>query len=456
MPSGKILDDEYVLNEVKASLGKELWSLIEKEDWTDIMVNPDGTVWIDGAGRQQIKCDIKESGLESAAMILASYSSTSFNASTSQSLVAVIPKMGIRCSFMGPPAVKHTSVSFRRPSKNLIKPEMLVESGTITQNQLDFLRTAISGYKNILISGGTGCHAKGTMIKMADGSDKAVEKIEEGEFVMGNDGKPRKVLRLHRGYAPMVSIEPIGGNRFVVNEEHILALVNKYDMKVTCLTVEAYRRRPESWQREQRLWYSSKDPNGPGHIRMVPFFTCGVGGGLYYGFETDGNHLYCLSDWMVVHNSGKTTIMNSLMTLIDPMDRLYVVQDTEELDFSQEDVFSVVTNNHFGYADAIAQALRHNPTRIIVGECRFPDQAAAMIEAWNTGHPGGIATIHADNARDVLKRLDDLQKRHSNSGVSDMDTIERTIDVALQMRRTLGAKRQLVELLDIKENKYIV
>ena len=79
-----------------------------------------------------------------------------------------------------------------------------------------------------------------------------------------------------------------------------------------------------------------------------------------------------------------------------------------------------------------------------------------MIEAWNTGHPGGIATIHADNARDVLKRLDDLQKRHSNSGVSDMDTIERTIDVALQMRRTLGAKRQLVELLDIKENKYIV
>lgn len=446
------MTDETVLEEVRESLGSDLWSYIIKENWTDIMVNPDGTVWVDSDIRRRVDCRVSEEGLESAAMTLASYQSHSFNSADSQSLVAVIPILGIRCSFMGPPAVKHTCVSFRRPSKNLLMPEALVESGTMTGSQLDFLREAVADYRNIVISGGTGCHAKGTMIKMADGTDRAVETITDGEYLMGDDGKPRKVLSLHKGWSPMYTIEPFGGKPFTVNEDHVLAVIDKYSNRQLSITVADFLRRPDSWQMSKRLWYSAACPENQGHIRLVPFFIRKAKPAIFYGFTTDGNHLYCLDDWMVVHNSGKTTIMNSLMTMIDITDRLYVVQDTDELSFMQDDVFSVLTNNLFDYSDAIAQALRHNPTRIIVGECRFPKQAQAMMEAWNTGHPGGLATIHADNARDVLKRLDDLQKKASTSGVSDIDTIRRTVDVAIQMRRMPGAKRKLVELWDVRRD----
>lgn len=77
-----------------------------------------------------------------------------------------------------------------------------------------------------LLGGATGCHAKGTMIRMFDGSTKAVEDVRVGDLLMGPDSLPRAVLALARGREPMARITPKrGADPFVVNLGHILSLV---------------------------------------------------------------------------------------------------------------------------------------------------------------------------------------------------------------------------------------
>ena len=78
--------------------------------------------------------------------------------------------------------------------------------------------------KNAIIVAPTGCHLKGSGILMYDGRIKAVEEIKEGDFLMGDDGTPRRVLCLHQGEEEMFRITPIKGEPFVVNGGHVLHL----------------------------------------------------------------------------------------------------------------------------------------------------------------------------------------------------------------------------------------
>lgn len=98
----------------------------------------------------------------------------------------------------------------------------------LRQYQIDCKKAIKSSYdKGIteqLIVAATGCHAKGTLILMYDGSLKRVEDIIPGENLMGNDSGPRKVLSLYRGQEMMYKIIPIKGEPFEVNESHILSL----------------------------------------------------------------------------------------------------------------------------------------------------------------------------------------------------------------------------------------
>ena len=89
------------------------------------------------------------------------------------------------------------------------------------------------------IIGSTGCHAKGTNLMMYDGSLKAVEDIEVGDTLMGPDSTPRNVLRLCRGTQTMYRISPTKGKSFVVNEDHVLSLINSNGEHAT-MTVGEY------------------------------------------------------------------------------------------------------------------------------------------------------------------------------------------------------------------------
>lgn len=107
--------------------------------------------------------------------------------------------------------------------------------------------------------------------------------------------------------------------------------------------------------------------------------------------------------------SGKTTLVNALLAEIAETDgRVIILEDTRELQCAAEDVVPLRTKPGVAtLADLVRSTLRLRPDRIIVGEVRGRE-ALDMLKAWNTGHPGGITTIHANSDRSGLYRLEQL------------------------------------------------
>ncbi|WP_319040093.1 TadA family conjugal transfer-associated ATPase [Kribbella solani] len=112
--------------------------------------------------------------------------------------------------------------------------------------------------------------------------------------------------------------------------------------------------------------------------------------------------------------TGKTTLLNSLLSLTDPADRLVLVEDASELHPAHPHVVrlearppNVEGSGEISLRDLVRQALRMRPDRLVVGEVRGPEVVDLLI-ALNTGHEGGCGTIHANSAADVPARLEAL------------------------------------------------
>jgi type IV secretion system protein VirB11 len=108
-------------------------------------------------------------------------------------------------------------------------------------------------------------------------------------------------------------------------------------------------------------------------------------------------------------SSGKTTLANALLAEMAHLDeRVILIEDTRELQSPAADTVALRTRaGHVTMADLVRSTLRLRPDRIIVGEVRGPE-ALDMLKAWNTGHPGGIATVHANGAASALLRVEQL------------------------------------------------
>lgn len=108
-------------------------------------------------------------------------------------------------------------------------------------------------------------------------------------------------------------------------------------------------------------------------------------------------------------SSGKTTLANALLAEVASLDeRVILIEDTRELQCAAPDCVALRTRpGVVSMADLVRSTLRLRPDRIIVGEVRG-GEALDMLKAWNTGHPGGIATVHANSARSALYRLEQL------------------------------------------------
>lgn len=114
-------------------------------------------------------------------------------------------------------------------------------------------------------------------------------------------------------------------------------------------------------------------------------------------------------------SSGKTTLANALLAEMAWIDeRIILIEDTRELQSPAADTVALRTRsgNASGagivtMADLVRSTLRLRPDRIIVGEVRG-GEALDMLKAWNTGHPGGIATVHANSAKSALYRIEQL------------------------------------------------
>jgi pilus assembly protein CpaF len=112
--------------------------------------------------------------------------------------------------------------------------------------------------------------------------------------------------------------------------------------------------------------------------------------------------------------TGKTTLLSALLSLVDPRDRLLLVEDAGELAPSHPHVVrlearppNVEGAGEVGLRDLVRQALRMRPDRVVVGEVRGAE-VVDLLAALNTGHEGGCGTLHANSARDVPSRLEAL------------------------------------------------
>jgi type IV secretion system protein TrbB len=108
-------------------------------------------------------------------------------------------------------------------------------------------------------------------------------------------------------------------------------------------------------------------------------------------------------------SSGKTTLVNALLAEVATLgERVLILEDTRELQCAAQDVVALRTKlGVASLADLVRSTLRLRPDRIIVGEVRGPE-ALDMLKAWNTGHPGGVTTVHANSDRGALLRLEQL------------------------------------------------
>ena len=133
-------------------------------------------------------------------------------------------------------------------------------------------------------------------------------------------------------------------------------------------------------------------------------------------------------------SSGKTTLVNALLAEIADLDeRVVILEDTRELKCAAADCVALRTKPGVAtLADLVRSTLRLRPDRIIVGEVRGPE-ALDMLKAWNTGHPGGITTVHANSAPAGLYRLEQLVQEAVVTVPRDL--IVQAIDIVVFLER---------------------
>jgi pilus assembly protein CpaF len=155
--------------------------------------------------------------------------------------------------------------------------------------------------------------------------------------------------------------------------------------------------------------------------------------------------------------SGKTTLLNVMSSFIPVQERILTIEDAAELQLQQPHVVRLETRppNIEGKGEVnqralVRNALRMRPDRIILGEVRG-DEALDMLQAMNTGHEGSFATIHANNPRDAVMRLENMVGMAGPQlGVRAMrQQIASAITVVIQLNRLTDGTRRLVSVQEI-------
>jgi type IV secretion system protein TrbB len=139
--------------------------------------------------------------------------------------------------------------------------------------------------------------------------------------------------------------------------------------------------------------------------------------------------------------SGKTTLANAVIDEIvkaAPSDRLVILEDTAEIRCVAENAVLLHTSDAVDMPRLLKSTMRLRPDRIIVGEVR-DGAALTLLKAWNTGHPGGVATIHSNTATSALRRLEQLTAEASQQPMSDV--IGEAVDLIVSIERTPRGRR---------------
>jgi pilus assembly protein CpaF len=155
--------------------------------------------------------------------------------------------------------------------------------------------------------------------------------------------------------------------------------------------------------------------------------------------------------------SGKTTLLNTLSSFIQADHRIITIEDAAELRLQQEHVVRLETRppnvegrGAITATDLVKNALRMRPDRIIIGECRG-SETLDMVQAMNTGHEGSMTTVHANNPRDAMSRLETMI---SMAGLELPIRALRAqfasaVDLIIQANRLQGGPRKVTSITEV-------
>jgi septum site-determining protein MinD len=155
--------------------------------------------------------------------------------------------------------------------------------------------------------------------------------------------------------------------------------------------------------------------------------------------------------------SGKTTLLNVLSNYIPVNERIITVEDSAELQLGQEHVVRLETRpkniegeGEVSIRELIKNCLRMKPDRIVVGECRA-GEALDMLQAMNTGHSGSLTTLHANNPRECLQRLETLVMMAGLNLPSKAirETIGSAVNLIIQQTRMSDGSRKITYISEV-------
>lgn len=169
-----------------------------------------------------------------------------------------------------------------------------------------------------------------------------------------------------------------------------------------------------------------------------------------YDFILD--HIQQLNNIVVSGQTGcgKTTLTNAIIKKMEeftPDANFYIVEDVPELQCCAKMKVSICTDKNHA-AEAVEEALRFNPDRIIFGEVRSGKVMNALVGAWNTGHKGSVTTIHANTCLSTLQRIQKLLRSVGENDSSEQ--LSEVIQLIIHLSKT-SAGIKVDEIMVVKE-----
>ncbi|WP_017169475.1 P-type conjugative transfer ATPase TrbB [Xanthomonas phaseoli] len=157
--------------------------------------------------------------------------------------------------------------------------------------------------------------------------------------------------------------------------------------------------------------------------------------------------------------SGKTTLVNAIiyeMVQLDPTERICIIEDTGEIQCAALNKVQYHTTLEITMTMLLKTILRMRPDRILVGEVRGAE-ALDLLDAWNTGHEGGAATLHANDEHAALTRLKSLITRNESAPDDIEPLIGEAVHVIVHIARTeVGRRIQgIIEIQGYENGRYI-
>ena len=234
---------------------------------------------------------------------------------------------------------------------------------------------------------------------------------------------------------PIVSAKLPDGSRFEVQIPPIAANLDAEGKPGSYVTIRKFRQIP--------FLFENLIDSGQIDLKMAYFIIKAIEGRL--NIVISGGT-----------SSGKTTFLNALTRFIDELDQVIIIEDTKEIrpqlpcravrSFETR-VANIEGRGEITTSELLRTALRSSPRRIIVGECRGPE-IVVMLNAMNTGHPGSMTTIHADDTKEAIVRIENmyLEARPTANILFIRSQIVSAIDLIIQLERFPDGKRRVVKI----------